>query len=204
MFWWCQGFHGRSECEVWPARPIGVASTPSGAPLLHCSSSMYKQIFRLLRCCPGLAAQCMDRAVCLWCWEQVGGVDEKPGRRGNLLWRTFWGAHQRFFRHMCMAAKVPGLVRMSQVRTLAGLDQALAWQWLELVHEPCSVSLPKRGTGSWDPCTALSQAKKGTQSLPCSCNPMHASVRTFCCACASGAGGAGGGQVRGDRAAVHG
>lgn len=41
--------------------------------------------------------------------------DEKPGRRGNLTWRTFWGAHQRFFRHLCMAAKVPGLVRMSQV-----------------------------------------------------------------------------------------
>ena len=41
--------------------------------------------------------------------------DEKPGRRGNLTSRTFWGAHQRFFRHLCMAAKVPGLVRMSQV-----------------------------------------------------------------------------------------
>lgn len=46
---------------------------------------------------------------------QAGVGDEKPGRRGNLTWRTFWGAHQRFFRHLCMAAKVPGLVRMSQV-----------------------------------------------------------------------------------------
>lgn len=47
---------------------------------------------------------------------QAGVGDEKPGRRANLTWRTFWGAHQRFFRHLCMAAKVPGLVRMSQVR----------------------------------------------------------------------------------------
>lgn len=34
------------------------------------------------------------------------------GRRGgfgdarSMLWRAFWAAHQRFFRHMCMAAKV--------------------------------------------------------------------------------------------------
>ncbi|BDA46474.1 Protein strawberry notch homolog 1 [Coccomyxa sp. Obi] len=50
----------------------------------------------------------------LYAAEQAGVGDEKPGRRGNLTWRTFWGAHQRFFRHLCMAAKVPGLVRMSQ------------------------------------------------------------------------------------------
>ena len=27
-------------------------------------------------------------------------------KRGGHLWRVFWAAHQRFFRHMCMAAKV--------------------------------------------------------------------------------------------------
>ena len=26
--------------------------------------------------------------------------------RAHLLWRAFWGCHQRFFRSMCMAAKV--------------------------------------------------------------------------------------------------
>ena len=26
--------------------------------------------------------------------------------RAHMLWRAFWAAHQRFFRHMCMAAKV--------------------------------------------------------------------------------------------------
>ena len=26
---------------------------------------------------------------------------------GSRIWRAFWAAHQRFFRHMCMAAKVP-------------------------------------------------------------------------------------------------
>ena len=30
-----------------------------------------------------------------------------PKKRGSLLWRSFWASHQRFFRHMCMAAKVP-------------------------------------------------------------------------------------------------
>ena len=47
--------------------------------------------------------------------QQAGAPDDKPTRRGNVLWRSFWGAHQRFFRHLCMAAKVPGLVRMSNV-----------------------------------------------------------------------------------------
>ena len=27
-------------------------------------------------------------------------------RRSGQLWRIFWAAHQRFFRHLCMAAKV--------------------------------------------------------------------------------------------------
>lgn len=27
-------------------------------------------------------------------------------RGGGATWRYFWAAHQRFFRHMCMAAKV--------------------------------------------------------------------------------------------------
>lgn len=51
---------------------------------------------------------------------QAGAPEEKTGRKGatkgSLMWRSFWGAHQRFFRHLCMAAKVPGLVRMSKVR----------------------------------------------------------------------------------------
>ncbi|KAL3149047.1 hypothetical protein ABBQ32_001892 [Trebouxia sp. C0010 RCD-2024] len=37
-----------------------------------------------------------------------------PKKRGSLLWRSFWASHQRFFRHMCMAAKIPCLVRMSR------------------------------------------------------------------------------------------
>ncbi|KAK9865736.1 hypothetical protein WJX84_001418, partial [Apatococcus fuscideae] len=33
---------------------------------------------------------------------------------GSRTWRAFWSAHQRFFRHMCMAAKVPALVEISK------------------------------------------------------------------------------------------
>lgn len=29
-------------------------------------------------------------------------------------WRTFWGSHQRFFMHMCMAAKVPSVIAMAK------------------------------------------------------------------------------------------
>jgi hypothetical protein len=54
------------------------------------------------------------------CWTFVWGVaqklqiqakyralgDEKP--KGKIFKATFWGAHQRFFRQMLMAAKVGG------------------------------------------------------------------------------------------------
>lgn len=38
----------------------------------------------------------------------------------NSIWRTFWAAHQRFFRHMCMAAKVPATVRMAHAAVAEG------------------------------------------------------------------------------------
>ncbi|GAB4817769.1 hypothetical protein N2152v2_004815 [Parachlorella kessleri] len=48
------------------------------------------------------------------------------GRRGgfgdarSMLWRSFWATHQRFFRHMCMAAKVPAVVRMAKAAVSSG------------------------------------------------------------------------------------
>ncbi|PIN20889.1 hypothetical protein CDL12_06408 [Handroanthus impetiginosus] len=38
--------------------------------------------------------------------------NEKPN--SSQLWRLYWANHQRFFRHMCMSAKVPAVVRLSQ------------------------------------------------------------------------------------------
>ena len=35
--------------------------------------------------------------------NMAAGVDKK---RNTMLWRAYWAAHQRFFRSMCMAAKV--------------------------------------------------------------------------------------------------
>ncbi|KAG8066204.1 hypothetical protein GUJ93_ZPchr0004g38165 [Zizania palustris] len=32
----------------------------------------------------------------------------------NQIWRLYWASHQRFFRHMCMSAKVPAVVRLSK------------------------------------------------------------------------------------------
>jgi len=45
----------------------------------------------------------------LYAAEQAGVAERDAGlpkKRGSLLWRSFWASHQRFFRHMCMAAKV--------------------------------------------------------------------------------------------------
>ncbi|KAF6136596.1 hypothetical protein GIB67_016052 [Kingdonia uniflora] len=38
--------------------------------------------------------------------------DEKPN--SGQLWRQYWASHQRFFRHMCMSAKVPAAVKLAK------------------------------------------------------------------------------------------
>jgi len=38
----------------------------------------------------------------------------------SMTWRAFWAAHQRFFRHMCMAAKVPCVVKLAKEAIEAG------------------------------------------------------------------------------------
>ncbi|XP_020269430.1 protein FORGETTER 1 [Asparagus officinalis] len=38
--------------------------------------------------------------------------EEKP--TSSQLWRLYWASHQRFFRHMCMSAKVPAAVRLAK------------------------------------------------------------------------------------------
>ena len=42
----------------------------------------------------------------LYAIEQATQIDEEAPKKGNMLWRFFWASQQRFFRHMCMAAKV--------------------------------------------------------------------------------------------------
>ena len=43
-----------------------------------------------------------------------GGMELFRRKRTMATWRAFWGTHQRFFRHMCLAAKVTAAVKMSQ------------------------------------------------------------------------------------------
>ncbi|XP_010537824.1 PREDICTED: protein strawberry notch [Tarenaya hassleriana] len=38
--------------------------------------------------------------------------NEKPN--SSQLWRLYWSSHQRFFRHLCMSAKVPATVRLAK------------------------------------------------------------------------------------------
>ncbi|MED6108924.1 udp-glycosyltransferase [Stylosanthes scabra] len=39
-------------------------------------------------------------------------LQDKPN--SSQLWRLYWASHQRFFRHMCMSAKVPATVRLAK------------------------------------------------------------------------------------------
>ncbi|XP_010260806.1 PREDICTED: protein strawberry notch [Nelumbo nucifera] len=44
--------------------------------------------------------------------------DDKPN--SSQLWRLYWASHQRFFRHMCMSAKVPASVRLAKQALMDG------------------------------------------------------------------------------------
>ncbi|KAK2077490.1 hypothetical protein QBZ16_004335 [Prototheca wickerhamii] len=48
--------------------------------------------------------------------ERLGCLDGEAA----VPWRGFWAAHQRFFRHMCMSAKVPTVVRLARAALAAG------------------------------------------------------------------------------------
>lgn len=39
-------------------------------------------------------------------------ANDKP--MSSQLWRLYWSSHQRFFRHLCMSAKVPATVRLAK------------------------------------------------------------------------------------------
>ncbi|KAH1238277.1 Protein FORGETTER 1 [Glycine max] len=39
-------------------------------------------------------------------------LNDKPN--SSQLWRLYWASHQRFFRHICMSAKVPAAVRLAK------------------------------------------------------------------------------------------
>ena len=51
----------------------------------------------------------------------VSSLTPKGAKATNAqLWLRFWGAHQRFFSMMCIAAKVPEVVRLAQEAVQAG------------------------------------------------------------------------------------
>ncbi|GJP33081.1 hypothetical protein CLOM_g17646 [Closterium sp. NIES-68] len=52
--------------------------------------------------------------------QQASQSDSSKRSSANAIWRTFWAAHQRFFRHLCISAKVPAAVRMVQQAVAEG------------------------------------------------------------------------------------
>lgn len=46
--------------------------------------------------------------------EAADLVDLHGKQRWKTLWSQFWASHQRFFKYMCIAAKVPQAVALSR------------------------------------------------------------------------------------------
>ncbi|KAF8692024.1 hypothetical protein HU200_039971 [Digitaria exilis] len=59
------------------------------------------------------------KAAALWVElrvELLSATEYYAKDKGNSaqMWRLYWASHQRFFRHMCMSAKVPAVVRLAE------------------------------------------------------------------------------------------
>ncbi|CAI5485719.1 unnamed protein product, partial [Closterium sp. Naga37s-1] len=61
-----------------------------------------------------LRADMIAAALALSSAQSASASDSSKRSSANAVWRTFWAAHQRFFRHLCISAKVPAAVRMVQ------------------------------------------------------------------------------------------
>ncbi|KAM3389261.1 hypothetical protein ACQJBY_011405 [Aegilops geniculata] len=44
----------------------------------------------------------------------AGEISGEEKGVSNQIWRLYWSSHQRFFRHMCMSAKVPAVVKLAK------------------------------------------------------------------------------------------
>lgn len=44
----------------------------------------------------------------------VGRTNRHRSLKGGFVWRYFWGSHQRFFRDLCIASKVPATIEQAQ------------------------------------------------------------------------------------------
>jgi hypothetical protein len=84
-----------------------------------------------------------------------GNAAKKKGKAGKkkskklapkVVWRYFWSSHQRFFRHLCVAAKVPCVVRLTQQATSEGKCVVIGMQstgearTLEMVNRAANAS----------------------------------------------------------------
>ncbi|KAL6659053.1 hypothetical protein ACP70R_003093 [Stipagrostis hirtigluma subsp. patula] len=59
------------------------------------------------------------KAAALWAElrvELLSAIEYYAEDKSNSaqIWRLYWASHQRFFRHMCMSAKVPAVVRLAK------------------------------------------------------------------------------------------
>ncbi|KAL8166544.1 hypothetical protein V2J09_008043 [Rumex salicifolius] len=71
------------------------------APLDNKMTDMYK---RAAEFWAELRVELLSANACL--------TEEKPAP--TQLWRLYWASHQRFFRHLCMSAKVPAAVKLAK------------------------------------------------------------------------------------------
>eukprot|EP00873_Tetraselmis_striata_P003882 jgi/Tetstr1/424146/TSEL_014753.t1 len=63
-----------------------------------------------------------NRSAELWCKlrEEFMAAEAAGAEGSSRAWRIFWSAHQRFFRGMCMSAKVPAVVAKAEEVLAAG------------------------------------------------------------------------------------
>eukprot|EP00940_MAST-03C_sp_MAST-3C-sp2_P000905 g905.t1 len=102
-------------------------------------------------------------------------------QRGKMTWRLFWAAHQRFFRYLCVSAKVPvvidivkrairegkcavvGLQSTGEARTIAALEESGGKSLDDFVSAPKAILrdfMTKSFPVGWIPFADVAKARK--------------------------------------------
>jgi hypothetical protein len=66
-----------------------------------------------------------DDSVALWVemkekFQEALDIIDTDGRLKKTVWGQFWSSHQRFFKYLCMACKVPRVIQLANEATSSG------------------------------------------------------------------------------------
>lgn len=98
-----------------------------------------------------------DRAATFWSDRLLPAVlaaAQRTGAAAGVLTRAYWGVHQRFFKQLCVALKVPALVERVHRALHEGQSVVIGLQVCSrpgrFDHEPCACTAAAHASAECD------------------------------------------------------